>query len=224
MNNKPIITRLIWAFLFAISMGYFEAAVVADLRHILCPDTLTIFPLNIDSGNIGIIELGRELFSLIMLISVAAILSTKRITGIFWFFILFGVWDIFYYIFLKIMINWPESLLSWDILFLLPVPWVAPVLAPVIISMTLICISIYILYLYDKDRAIKNMPGFFITEIFAVAVMLISFCWQWKDIIAGGIPHNFPWFIFALSEILMLFFFRLFAVPSSRKGMKNNEK
>ncbi len=50
----------------------------------------------------------------------------------------FGVWDIFYYVFLKVMCDWPRSLFDWDILFLLPLPWWGPVLAPVSIALLMI--------------------------------------------------------------------------------------
>ena len=52
--------------------------------------------------------------------------------------IAFGVWDIFYYVFLKIIYDWPKSLFDWDILFLLPLPWWGPVLAPVCIAALMI--------------------------------------------------------------------------------------
>ena len=54
------------------------------------------------------------------------------------FMISFGVWDIFYYVFLRLLIGWPESLMTWDLLFLLPVPWVGPVIAPVLVSLSMI--------------------------------------------------------------------------------------
>ena len=52
--------------------------------------------------------------------------------------IAFGAWDIFYYVFLRIMTGWPRTLLDWDILFLLPLPWWGPVLAPVSIALVMI--------------------------------------------------------------------------------------
>jgi hypothetical protein len=50
----------------------------------------------------------------------------------------FGVWDIFYYVFLKVLTGWPHSLMDWDILFLLPLPWWGPVIAPVSIAVLMI--------------------------------------------------------------------------------------
>ena len=50
----------------------------------------------------------------------------------------FGAWDIFYYVFLRLISGWPRTLLDWDILFLLPLPWWGPVLAPVSIALVMI--------------------------------------------------------------------------------------
>ncbi len=42
------------------------------------------------------------------------------------FAIAFGVWDIVFYVCLQLLLGWPASLLTWDILFLIPVPWGRP--------------------------------------------------------------------------------------------------
>jgi hypothetical protein len=39
-----------------------------------------------------------------------------------------------------VLIGWPETLLSWDVLFLIPLRWWGPVLSPVLIA-ALICVS-----------------------------------------------------------------------------------
>jgi hypothetical protein len=41
-------------------------------------------------------------------------------------------------VFLRVMCGWPASLLDWDVLFLLPLPWWGPVLAPVSIAVLMI--------------------------------------------------------------------------------------
>src|SRR5919198_442711 len=53
-------------------------------------------------------------------------------------FLAFGVWDIFYYLFLRALTGWPRSLLDWDILFLVPLPWWGPVWAPTSIALLMI--------------------------------------------------------------------------------------
>ena len=69
----------------------------------------------------------------------------------FRFMIAFGVWDIFYYLFLRIICGWPKTIWDWDILFLLPLPWWGPVLAPVSIALLLIVAGL-LLSLFDTER------------------------------------------------------------------------
>ncbi|MGD2080540.1 MAG: hypothetical protein PVJ36_05370, partial [Nitrospirota bacterium] len=46
----------------------------------------------------------------------------------------FALWDIFYYVFLRVWLGWPRTMMDMDVLFLIPGPWVAPVLLPVAAS------------------------------------------------------------------------------------------
>src|SRR6185503_3838994 len=89
-------------------------------------------------GGLGPVELGRELATMIMLFTVGALAGRTWRARVGYMLIAFGVWDIFYYVFLKLMCGWPHSLLDWDILFLLPLPWWGPVLAPVLIALLMI--------------------------------------------------------------------------------------
>ena len=57
--------------------------------------------------------------------------------------IVFGAWDLSFYASLKVLIGWPASLMTWDLLFLIPVPWVGPVLAPSIVSITLVPVGFW---------------------------------------------------------------------------------
>ena len=123
---------------FAVAMAWVEAAVVYDLRVLV--DRLEPYqpnPLPI-SGALGNIELAREVATLVMLATVGALAGGTLRTRLAYGAIAFGVWDIFYYVFLKIMYGWPRSLLDWDILFLLPLPWWGPVIAPVSIAVLML--------------------------------------------------------------------------------------
>lgn len=213
MEKGKIYKYFMWASLFAVSMGYFEAAVVVYLREILCVDG-ALFPLNIEFGTFGLVEIGREFFSLVMLVSVSAILSRNRTTGVAWFCFLFGIWDLFYYLFLKVLIDWPASIMTWDILFLIPVPWVSPVLAPVIASLTLISLSVITVSIYETGREFKYPGRLLLSELAASLVMIVSFCWQWRAMLAGGIPADFPWIIFGVSELLIILFFSIAAAKT----------
>lgn len=145
--------------IFAVAFAFVEAAVVVYLRHLL---GIGFTPPHIDRSEIlfltpGIaflepqtavkiiqdttllnIERLRETATLLMLAAMAVIAGKKILERIAFFFLSFGIWDIFYYIFLKLTIGWPKTFTDLDIFFLLPTPWVGPVLVPIIISSILI--------------------------------------------------------------------------------------
>lgn len=95
----------------------------------------------------------------------------------------------FYYVFLKLTLNWPQSLLTWDILFLIPVPWVGPVLAPVICSLTMILISCTIVFTEEQ--------GYIVT-------MKV---WDWVLMLLGA------FIIFAHSSMIILSLFSMKGLP-----------
>src|SRR5260370_27839701 len=148
-----IVTALL---LFGISFGYLEAAVVVYLRAIYDPIRQRIhperkpndlFPLITQDQLLAagtenerrlVIELGREVATIAMLAAFGLVMGRNFNERMAAFAIAFGLWDISFYAFLKIMIQWPESLNTWDILFLIPLPWIGPVLAPVLLSAALI--------------------------------------------------------------------------------------
>ena len=135
---------VLFLILFGASMGYLEAAVVVYLREIIYPDGFS-FPLRMIGGAILRVEIGRELATLGMLAALALIAGKSFYERFAFFSLTFATWDIFYYIWLKLLLGWPESLLTWDILFLIPLPWIAPVLSPIIVSLCLIAGAVLIL-------------------------------------------------------------------------------
>ena len=68
------------------------------------------------------IELGREFATLLMLGGAALMVGRNLREWVAVFVACFGVWDIVFYLVLKALLNWPASLSTWDLLFLLPVP------------------------------------------------------------------------------------------------------
>jgi len=127
------VRNLIWVLLFAIAFAYVESSVVAYLRALYYPEGF-MFPLKILSHEHLLIELVREAATLIMLLMIAVIAGKGGWERFGYFIIVFGVWDIFYYVWLKVILNWPLTVTDWDILFLIPVPWLGPVIAPILIA------------------------------------------------------------------------------------------
>jgi hypothetical protein len=130
VNHRRV---LLWLALFGVAMGYFEAALVVYLRELLYPEGFT-FPLRAIPPNLLVIEIAREASTMAMLVAVAALAARRFWARFAVFLFVFGIWDIFYYVWLYVAIDWPSSLLTWDILFLIPLPWIAPVIAPVLVA------------------------------------------------------------------------------------------
>jgi hypothetical protein len=138
--NGPARARTRWLLVvvFAIGMAWVEAATVYYLRVMvdrLDPYQANPLPM---SGSLGPVELVREAATLVMLLTVGMLAGRRLRTRLGYAAIAFGVWDIFYYVFLKLIYDWPKSLFDWDVLFLLPLPWWGPVLAPVCIASLMI--------------------------------------------------------------------------------------
>jgi hypothetical protein len=142
------------------------------------------------------VELGREFATLLTLAAAGLLVSRTWLAG---FAVAFGIWDIAFYGFLKIFINWPESLLTWDLLFLLPVPWCGPVIAPMIVAATMIALGAKYLWKPFPIRGASAMG-----MLAGSLAVVIAFCRDWKNLMAGGLPNPFPWWIFWIGEALIL--------------------
>jgi len=212
--------------IFAIAMGFLEAIVVVYLREIYYPQGFE-FPLNTFSSKMLSVEWIREISTIIMLVTIGIIAGKNFLQKFSFFLYTFAIWDIFYYVALKLILNWPPSLLTWDILFLIPVPWVGPVLAPIICSLTMILLGGSIVFLQEKGYIVKmKVPDWVL--LFSGAFMIFcSFIWDyfriivqegllssfWKlannkhlqEIISQYKPTYYNWWLFIIGEILILF-------------------
>ncbi|MBZ0266361.1 hypothetical protein K8I28_17020 [bacterium] len=199
--------KILWVTLFAITMGWFETAVVVYLRTLYFPEGFS-FPLKVIPGSVGMVELVREAASLLMILSVAVLAGRNRLERFGYFMFIFGVWDIIYYIGLKLSLNWPASLMTWDLLFLLPLPWIGPVLAPVLVSLGLIGACIVIVIAEDQAKPLNPPLTFWLLEILCGLIIIFSFIIDYKVAFSSGVPERFRWEIFLIGYLpgLILFF------------------
>lgn len=130
--------------LFSLAMGFLESAVVVYLREHYYPLGFQ-FPLVPVSLTTGITEIAREAATLVMLVCIGWLAGFNATTRFAYFILSFAVWDLMYYIGLKLVLDWPVSILEWDILFLIPFPWLGPVLAPCLLSALMIILSLFLL-------------------------------------------------------------------------------
>jgi hypothetical protein len=187
-------------------MAYLESAVVVYLRIQYYPGGFH-FPLVDIPIPILLIEIGREVATIIMIWSVAKLISKSRQECFAFFIYIFAIWDICYYLWLKLFIDWPGSLLEWDVLFLIPVPWIGPVLAPVIVSLSFILTAYLILKYEYKNKRIPLTKKDWMLEIGAGLIIVFTFFWETGTSISKGIPQYYPWWLFIATMILGLFVF-----------------
>ena len=139
--------RLLLIAAFAIAMGHMEAVVVVYIREILgmvpTPEDLTKTVIESIPGWIMEVEKSREAATIIMLVCLALLAGRTGWERLGTFLISFGVWDITYYVSLKAMIDWPKSLATLDLLFMIPAHWYGPVWLPVVISCGLIAAGVW---------------------------------------------------------------------------------
>jgi hypothetical protein len=201
---KPLITiisRCVLVVILAIAFGYIEAAVVVYLRGIFHPDGFS-FPLAAHfladkSRDLLLTEAGREAATIVLIFAAAILSGHNRRQRAAYFLIIFAVWDIFYYVWLNVLTGWPASVLDWDILFLIPVPWAGPVLAPVLVSAAMLVFAGIILYRDCKDRAVKAGFWDWLGLCMAGVVVVISFCVPGPHISQPDYAIYFSWPLFA---------------------------
>ncbi|MEM7314367.1 MAG: hypothetical protein AAF497_14565 [Planctomycetota bacterium] len=122
---------------FAIAMALLEAAVVVYMRQLYYPENpLELFPLAFLDSFDPMVELSREVSTIVMILAVAFLAEASTWTKRFAAFVfVFGLWDLFYYVWLKVLIDWPQSWWEWDVLFLIPAVWLGPWICPALIAL-----------------------------------------------------------------------------------------
>lgn len=123
---------------FGIAMGYLEGAVVVYLRAAIDAGTATPDFDEAVFRRFEAIEIAREAATLVMIGAVGWLAGRTRLERLAWAAVVFGAWDIVYYVALRLAIGWPAALTDWDVLFLIPGAWVGPVWAPVVVSLALV--------------------------------------------------------------------------------------
>ncbi len=207
---------------FSIAMGFLESAVVIYLREIYYPAGFA-FPIHPLTGSVALTEILRETATILMLLSVGFLAGRNLRERFAWFLYAFAIWDVFYYVFLKLLIHWPESIMTWDILFLIPVMWTGPVITPLAVSATMILMSLIILHFERKDLRIDlrwHTPAM----IFAGSILIFTaFIWDFctfvmtdfslSDMLRAEssrlmlqlyVPVKFNWSLFVSGEVIIL--------------------
>jgi len=193
----------LWLFIYSAAMAYLESAVVVYLRWLYYPDgfALTLNPIPFQSL---VVEIAREMATIIMLLSVAFLSGRNKAQRAAIFIFCFGVWDIFYYVWLKVLLDWPAGLLDWDVLFLIPAVWVGPVLAPVLVSLGLIGVGVLI-YHFDRQRKpVCPTWAECLLMLTGCGIIIVSFIVQSGSGLSDLSQIRYPWWMFIAGYIISL--------------------
>jgi hypothetical protein len=221
---RTTFTRFCVVVVFSIAFAYIEAAVVVYLREIFHPDGFD-FPLTTFGSSplwtrLLLTEIGREAATMVLILTGAWLSGRNLQQRVAYFLTIFAIWDIFYYVWLKVLINWPASIMDWDILFLIPVTWASPVLYPVLISILWLAFAVVILYRSSCARPVKaTLPdwlGFLVSGL----IMIVSFCIAGMHITEQDFASHFYRSLFAAGYLLCA---ATFVKCSLKSGQKVSE-
>ena len=204
--------RLSAMLVLAVAMGYIEAALVVYLRELTTPIRRQHFPEavgepvplltleQLDSSGevlprILTVEVIREPAPLVLLAAVAWGFRRRGGDWVGFFLVGFAVWDIFYYVFLKALLGWPASLGTWDVLYLIPTAWVAPVWAPLTVSAGMLVIGMSIVLRRHRPRGAGRSVGAWLAVLCGIGMVLASFLSRTAEAFAA-VPAQFDWWLF----------------------------
>jgi len=224
MGDRKQRTAYIAMWVFALAFGVIEAAAVVYLRATTPHDpTVVRFPLVLTAENLVSVEIVREACTLIVLGAVAWIAARRWADLVGAFLLMFGVWDLTYYAVLRLVIGWPDGVSNWDLLFLIPLPWVAPVWAPATVAAIFVAAGSYLFW--TATRARRYTPGD-IAVILASAAAIVGAClMEWRVVFSREVPQHFPlWLYWAGIATGTLWFVhaerrRSRSMPKSRDGL-----
>jgi hypothetical protein len=197
--------------IYSIAMGYLESAVVIYIREMIFRDATQVLPFRLLEPRLAILEIGREVATIAMLAAVGYLAGKDRLERWLMFIYSFAIWDIVYYVVLKIAVGWPASFFTLDVLFLIPVVWIGPVIAPVLISALLAIGSATIQRIRIRKADLRLRPSNFWLFLGGCVLVLYSFTAQIFHILltAGpkGLenytPETFHWVLFVTGYLVM---------------------
>lgn len=201
-DNASLFKRLAIAIAFSVAFAYIESAVVVYLRAIFYPDGFTfplaVFDLTALGRRLTVTEIGREAATLVLIVTAAWLFGRTRQERTAYFLLIFAVWDLFYYVWLKVLLDWPASIMDWDVLFLIPTVWASAVLYPVLVAVVMFVFAVAILGRSAQNRPLSIRWSDWIGWAAAAVVLIVAFCLGGRRITEPDYRVCFPEFLFVL--------------------------
>lgn len=202
MQRNGAVKTFILLLIFGIAMGIAETATVVYLREIAALAETKSAAAH--APYLLSVERIREAATIAML-AIVAIVAGKTLTQrVAYFLFPFAVWDIFYYVGLKVFVGWPPSLLTWDVLFYIPTTWRGPMLAPVLVSLTLISLALTLVFKKREDLSVRAV--FLVWTLSVSGYLAILFTFLENSVLRGasGQPITYRWATFSIGLVYII--------------------
>jgi hypothetical protein len=203
MKNHERRLAYVTAGILALAFGWIEASAVVYLREIAVREAslagasylpnLQVTLLSLP-GYLVSLEMAREVCTILLLGAVAWLAGRCPADRAGAFLLSFGLWDLAYYGVLRLVVGWPDGPSAWDILFLIPLPWVAPVWAPITVATIFVVAGSYLFWTPDKARRY----GWVDAGVLATSVLLTiaAFLFESGSVMDQRVPERFPVWLF----------------------------
>jgi hypothetical protein len=201
-ETRQMLRTLLIAVVFGIAFAYIESAVVVYLRAIFHPQGFTFpleaFDLTPTGKRLLLTEIGREAATLVLIVTAAWLFGKNRQERAAHFLLIFAVWDVFYYVWLKVLLDWPASIMDWDVLFLIPMVWASPVLYPVLVSLAMFAFAAAILHRNAHGRPLVVTATDWLGWLASMLIIVVAFCLGGSRIAEPEYATAWRWPIFAV--------------------------
>lgn len=197
----PFMATVIAVVAFGLAMGYLEATVVVYLRAALGLGASTVVVPVADAAVFEAyagIEIARELATLVMIAVVGWLAGRSWLERLAWAAVVFGTWDIAYYVGLWLTIDWPPALDTWDVLFLVPMTWVGPAWAPMMVSVALVGFGLAAAGASRSGRRVVVGRWSLLLAVTGGALVILSFLLDADRVLAGDFAAWSGWPLFWL--------------------------
>jgi hypothetical protein len=191
---------LAWVAAFSVAFAFVEASVVIYLRALYYPEGFA-FPLKLIPAGYLRVEIAREAATIIMLATTGIIAGWKPWERFGFFLFAFGIWDVAFYAWLLVTVGWPATPFDWDILFLIPLPWIGPVIAPVVISVLMILCGGVTVLRSAGERHFRPGAVSWLLGTAGTAFILVSFMIDTDAGMRGAMPAPYNYGMLAAGLI-----------------------
>ena len=228
-QSAAAVRRVVVLIIYALAMGCVEAAAVLYLRTVVSGGAVPTQVCHVHCSSIGLlykVEVVREAATIVMLLAVGWLAGMGFAGRLGGFIAAFGVWDLSYYLWLHVFTGWPTGLLSPDVLFLIPIPWQGPVLAPSLLALVMTVAGSWMMYRSALGRRIWADKWVWLLTGLSTLLCLASFMAGVLEAMPGGVaaallarPGDFSWTMYGLGlAIGLLGLVRLVAISSRQLG------